>query len=201
MDDTYYTIHQRTQHEIKARGSRFLAEVVPVEQRSEAEEALTAIRKEFHDATHHCYAYRIGSKGELYRIHDDGEPGGTAGRPILTAIDRLSLTNVLVVVTRYFGGTKLGVGGLARAYGEAAELVLQAAGRKTCYIMTRCDVRFPHECISAVMRLVSHHQAKIVETHYAEQVSMRLEIRTSMAERLRADLVESTRGQLLLDPP
>jgi len=201
MDDTYYTINLRTQHEIKVRGSRFLAEVVPVEQRSEAEEALAAIRKEFHDATHHCYAYRIGSKGELYRLHDDGEPGGTAGRPILAAIDHLSLTNVLVVVTRYFGGTKLGVGGLARAYGEAAASVLQAAGRKTCYRVAYCEVRFPHEYTSVVMRLVAHHQARIVETSYDDQVLMRIEIRTSMAERLRADLVESTRGQLLLDPP
>ncbi len=201
MADTYLTVAYRSQHEIKVHGSRFLAEVFPLDRLDHVQETLDSVRKALHDATHHCFAYRLGSSGELYRAYDDGEPGGSAGRPILAAIDRPGLTNVLVIVTRYFGGTKLGVGGLARAYGEAADGALKSAGKRTCYLMAHCTVRFAHAHISAVMRTVSRLQATIVDTQYDEQVLMRIEIRRSMVDRLRAELVESTSGQLLLDPP
>jgi uncharacterized YigZ family protein len=201
MGDSYTTVEHRSQCEIKVRGSRFLADVVPVEDRRQAETELEAVRKRLHDATHHCYAYRIGTGGEQYRLHDDGEPGGSAGRPILAAIDRHGLTKVLVIVTRYFGGTKLGVGGLARAYGDAAESGLTAAGRRECYNSVRCTATFAHAHTNAVMRLAAQLQARIVDARYEEQVTMTLEIRESLSDQLRAALVEATRGKVVLDPP
>jgi uncharacterized YigZ family protein len=201
MADSFSTIGHRSQCEMKVLGSRFIADVVPVEDRLQAEAELEAVRKRLHDATHHCYAYRVGTGGEQYRLHDDGEPGGSAGRPILAAIDRHGLTNVLVIVTRYFGGTKLGVGGLARTYGEAAESGLTTAGRRECYRLTQCTATFAHAHTNAVMRLAAQLHAKIAAARYEEQVTMTLEIRESLSDQLRAALVETTRGQVVLDPP
>lgn len=200
MDDTYTTIEHRSRRETKVQGSRFIADVIPAGERAQAEKALEEIRKTLHDATHHCYAYRIGKKGELYRLHDDGEPGGTAGRPILAAIDRHGLTEVLVIVTRYFGGTKLGVGGLARAYGDAAEQALREAGERICYLTEPCTVRFAHAHTAAVMHIVSQLHARVVETKYDEQVLMTLEIRRSLASHLRDELTGALRGQVEFDP-
>ena len=201
MTDTFHTIARRHTVETRIKGSRFLADAIPVEDRAAAEVALEDIRRRYYDATHHCYAYRIGPGGETYRIHDDGEPGNSAGRPILAAIDHRTLTNVLVIVTRWFGGTKLGVGGLVRAYGEAAAAVLEGAGTLTQYLTVPCAIRFSHAHISTVMRLCTAHQAKIMETGYDEEVRMHLSVRRGSLERLTADLIEATHGQLTIDPP
>jgi len=201
MDDSYTTINRRSRCETKVQGSRFIADAVPAEDRLLAESVLEEVRKASHDATHHCYAYRIGKQGEAYRLHDDGEPGGTAGRPILAAIDRHGLTNVLVIVTRYFGGTKLGVGGLTRAYGDAAEGALREAGTRECYVMERVAVRFAHAHTATVMRVASQLHARVVATAYDEQVLMTLEIRRSLSARLRDGLTEALRGQLAFEEP
>ncbi len=198
MEDTYTTILRRGTAEVKVQGSRFIALAVPGARREEIERVLESVRKEYFDATHHCYAYRLGTGREAYRMHDDGEPAGTGGRPILTAIDREGLTDVVVVVTRYFGGTKLGVGGLARAYGEAAGEALRNAGRETRFVMSELDVIFPHEVTSAVMHCISRTQARIVETAYEEHVRMRVEIRQSAAGELKDRLVEQTGGKALV---
>jgi uncharacterized YigZ family protein len=201
MADSYNTIIRRHTVETRIKGSRFLADAVPVEDRAAADGVLEDVRKRFYDATHHCYAYRLGSGGDVYRIHDDGEPGNSAGRPILAAIDHGALTNVIVIVTRWFGGTKLGVGGLVRAYGDAAAAALTGAGTLTRYLTIEIAVRFPHAHISTVMRLSAARQVKVVGTEYDEQVRMRLEVRRGEAEKLTADLIEATHGQLAIDPP
>jgi len=198
MEDTYTTILRRGTAEVKIQGSRFIALAVPGATREEVEPLLESVRKEYFDATHQCYAYRLGTGREAYRMHDDGEPAGTGGRPILTAIDREGLTDLVVVVTRYFGGTKLGVGGLARAYGEAAGQALRDAGRETRYIMSELDVTFPHDVTSAVMHCISRFQARIVETAYDEHVRMRMDIRQSMAGELKDRLVEQTGGRAIV---
>jgi len=201
MADSYNTVIRRHTVETKIKGSRFLADAVPVEDRTAAEGVLTEVRKRYYDATHHCYAYRIGPDGGLYRIHDDGEPGNSAGRPILAAIDHGTLTNVMVIVTRWFGGTKLGVGGLVRAYGDAAAAALAGAGTLTRYLTVETIVHFPHAHIGTVMRLCGSFEADIVGTTYDELVHMRLEVRRGRLERLTADLIEATHGQLTTDPP
>jgi len=198
MKDTFITIQHRGLAEVKVQGSRFIALAVSGTTREEIEPVLESVRREYFDATHHCYAYRLGTGKEAYRMHDDGEPAGSGGRPILTAIDREGLTDVLVVVTRYFGGTKLGVGGLARAYGDAAVEALRNAGRETRFVMSELDVTFPHEVTSAVMHCISRIQARIVETAYDEHVRMRVEIRQSAAGELKDRLVEQTGGKAVV---
>ena len=126
--DSYKTVSAPNEHEIdKIKGSRFLGFVCPVQDEEQALQHVEALRKRFYDARHWCWAYRLGRGRDVFRYQDDGEPSGTAGRPILQEIDGRELTDVLVVVVRYFGGTKLGTGGLARAYGDAARATLGSA--------------------------------------------------------------------------
>src|ERR1700742_4267725 len=124
-EDIYYTIGKEATAEFRDRGSKFIGYACPAMSVDECKERLNAIKKEHPKATHHCYAYRIGLDGNLFRVNDDGEPSGTAGRPILGQIDSKELVNVLVVVVRYFGGTLLGVPGLINAYKTATALALQ----------------------------------------------------------------------------
>ena len=201
MHDEYTTVRTETAAEIKVAGSRFMATALPILTKQEAEQFLARIRREFWDATHHCYAYRLGADGTRFRFNDDGEPSGSAGKPILSAIDKCTLTDVLVVVTRYFGGTKLGVGGLVRAYGDATELVLGKADKVVKHITENLVATFPHAHISNVLHVGSRGGAKIVDITYDEDVHATLEIRISRGEELRAALVNHTSGNILLKQP
>jgi uncharacterized YigZ family protein len=198
MTDEFITIASETRAELKVQASRFIAAALPVATRAEAEQFLDRERRTYHDATHHCFAYRLGTDGTQFRFSDAGEPSGSAGKPILAAIDAQRLTNVIVVVTRYFGGTKLGVGGLVRAYSDAALLVLERAEKVTKYKTTLLEATFPHSHISGVMHVVSTVGAKIVDTTYDEDVHAVLEIRLAKAEELKTALVNKTRGNIAL---
>src|SRR6266566_1364316 len=123
--DFYYTIEKEATAEFKDRGSKFIGYAIPVGSVEDFSEKLKEVKKQHPKATHHCFAYRLGLDGNVYRVSDDGEPSGSAGRPILGQIDSKELINVLVVVVRYFGGTLLGVPGLINAYRSAAALALQ----------------------------------------------------------------------------
>lgn len=198
MDDTgdVFTVLNGAAHvETKAGGSRFIADALPVNGREAADDALDAVRKKYFDATHHCYAYRLGIGGDQFRANDDGEPSGSAGKPILSMIDRAGVTDAIVVVTRYFGGKKLGVGGLVRAYGQAADAALGAAPRLVRYAMDPLEITFPHSHTSPVMRAIAVTGASIVETIYDDAVRMRLEIRRSRTALLREMLVSQTGGK------
>lgn len=127
VKDTYKSIFAPSEGLFKDRGSRFIARAYPVETEEEIKDIIASLKKEYHDARHHCYAYRLGLLGEKYRANDDGEPSGSAGRPILGQIDSVGLSDVLVVVVRYFGGIKLGVPGLIRAYKASAADALSSA--------------------------------------------------------------------------
>ena len=118
--DNYLSIEKRSEGIYKDRGSKFLAFAFPVYQEDEIKDILAELRKEYHDARHHCYAYRLGASKEIYRVNDDGEPSSSAGKPIFGQIQSNDLSNILIVVVRYFGGTLLGVGGLINAYRSAA---------------------------------------------------------------------------------
>ena len=118
--DFYYTIQQRERTSIKVRGSEFIATVIPVTSKDQALKELESLRSEFWDATHNCFAYRIGKGGLEFRTSDDGEPSGSAGKPILFVLHKYDVSDILMVITRYYGGTKLGVGGLARAYSDSS---------------------------------------------------------------------------------
>jgi len=198
MSDEFTTIEREVRAETKIRGSRFIAIAAPTAGRGEADRLLSSVRTEFHDATHHCFAYRLGAEGAEFRYSDAGEPAGTAGKPILVSIDRRGLTNVCVVVARYFGGTKLGVGGLMRAYGEAADRALAAAHLLVRFTTELLDASFSHAQISNVMHVVSKTGAKIVDTAYDEEVHLQLEIRRSKAGELSSLLIDQTRGNIRL---
>jgi len=194
--DEFQTLKNQVRAEIRVQGSRFICTLHSASTKEEAEEFVGRIRSEFFNATHHCYAYRLGTAGDRFRYNDDGEPVGTGGKPILTAIDRIGLTDVVAVVTRYFGVTKLGVGGLARAYGEAAEKAISSAEPVTQYVLLPLRISFPHGHISNVMHVVSKLGARIMDTVYDEEVHLQLEIRASRREDLRSSLVNHTSGNI-----
>lgn len=184
MEDSYLTIAQPGKAVYKERSSKFLAFAYPVSDEGEIKEILDGLRKEYYDATHHCYAWRLGANGEQYRCNDDGEPSGTAGRPILGQMLSRGITQCLIVVVRYFGGTKLGVPGLIQAYRESA----QAAIDNCTVIETTVDVRirieFPYVAMNEVMRIVKEENPRIEEQRFDNICSMRLSIRKSRAETL-----------------
>ena len=196
MSDSFKTIVAKARAELRVQGSRFIASAHNAPTKGESQKFIRSIRKEFFDATHNCYAYRMGVKGDQFRFNDDGEPGGSAGRPILAAIDREGLTDVVIVVTRFFGGTKLGVGGLVRAYGAAAEAVLHKAEQTVKFIQEGMVITFPHSHIGNVMRGVSMHDARITDTLYDEEVHLTVEIRKSKVELLKSSLITLTNGNV-----
>jgi uncharacterized YigZ family protein len=199
VNDEYITLSGSCHRELKIQGSRFLADAYPVTDGVSIEHHLSAIRKKYHDATHHCFAYRLGADGKTFRHGDDGEPSGTAGKPILSAVERQKLTDTLVIVTRYFGGMKLGTGGLARAYGEAAHLALDGAPRVTRYVTTTLRVRFPHGSVGQVMSVIARLGGKVSETLYDDEVHLRVEIRASNADKMKEQLAEQTAGRAGLE--
>lgn len=152
--DFYLTIEKQVRTQIKIKSSKFIATALPVESKDQAMSELGTIRTEFYDASHNCYSYIIGPKGMEYRYSDDGEPNGSAGKPILFAIKKYEYSDILVVVTRFFGGTKLGVGGLARAYGEATEEVLKLAKSKEVHITETLKIFTSYEDLAAVKQLI-----------------------------------------------
>ena len=194
--DEYRTIRGEAQASCRVQGSQFVAVASPSRTREEAEEFVEGIRRQYHDATHHCFAYRCGPSGNVFRFNDDGEPSGTAGKPILNAIDRVRLTDLCVVVTRYFGGTKLGVGGLARAYAGAAEQALARADVVTRYELDSFRISFPHRHIGTVMHVASRLGVRITETTYDGEVHLTVEIRRSKTEELRRLLTDHTSGSI-----
>ncbi|GIV61879.1 MAG: hypothetical protein KatS3mg044_0745 [Rhodothermaceae bacterium] len=193
--DVYRVLRRPARAEIKVKGSRFIAEAFPVETEAEATEALASVRRREHAATHHCSAYRVGRDGALFRFDDDGEPSGTAGQPILRQIDARGLTNTLVVVTRYFGGTKLGTGGLIRAYGDAASEVLDAAGVEERVRRSTVYLRFAYPDTSPAMHVIGRYDAQVVRHHYGEATELWVAVRCSEVEAFRAAFVEALAGR------
>lgn len=177
---TYQTLSNPNQAEFKDKGSRFIAFAYPILSAEDVKKHVETLRQEHHKARHWCYAYRLGTDGNQFRANDDGEPSGSAGRPILGQIDSAELTDVLVVVVRYFGGTLLGVPGLIHAYKTSTAMALQSATiirknvEKTVYL--RCD--YPH--LPEVLRLAKIHHADVVAQDL--QLDCRLNIRVPLAD-------------------
>lgn len=157
----YKTLAGATTGEFKDRGSKFLAYAYPVATTQDVKDRLQALKKEHPKAVHHCYAFRIGTDGTLYRAVDDGEPSGSAGRPILGQIDSAGLVNVLVVVVRYFGGTLLGVPGLINAYKTATSLALEGAASTEKWIENVVEVSFDYPVMGEVMYLLRQAEATV----------------------------------------
>jgi len=154
MCDLYKTIETPAEGIYKEKGSKFLAFAYPVSHEESIKEQLAILRKKFHDARHYCYAWRLGPEKTHYRVNDDGEPSGSAGKPIYGQIISRDLTDLLVVVVRYFGGTKLGVGGLISAYRSAASDALDHSRIIECQVYDRLKLEFGYEQMNSVMRII-----------------------------------------------
>ncbi len=155
---------------------------------------------EFHDATHNCYAYRIGlGSTQAFKYSDDGEPSGTAGRPILEALDKFELVDTCIVVTRYFGGIKLGTGGLSRAYRDAALDVIGKAGFETRYQKSRVKLVFPLRFTNTVLRTLSSEVCDIVDSKYTDAGTIICDIRRSSVEKIKQTLVSATHGRIEIE--
>lgn len=187
-NDTYLTIAAPAEASLRERSSKFLAFAWPVTDEEQIRGHLEALRKRFYDATHHCYAWRLGPHGERFRANDDGEPSGTAGRPILGQMLSNGLTDCMIVVVRYFGGTKLGVPGLIAAYKDSAAEAIAAAEVVERTVDVRFGVTFPYGSMNDVMRIVKDEQPVIVSQQFDNVCTMVLSIRSSRADTLEGKL-------------
>ena len=172
MESSSNILYKGGQGEIVEKKSRFIANIFPVKTEEEALEKITAMRKKYYDARHNCFAYIIGENRETERCSDDGEPSGTAGRPMLDVLLREDIHNVAVVVTRYFGGTLLGTGGLVRAYTAAASGALQSAELVTMRLVVDCSVRLPYALFEQAQRVVSASGAKLSDPVFDDAVTL-----------------------------
>jgi len=192
--DFYHTIESPVREEIKIKGSRFIASVAPVIQKEDAEEFISTIRKEFYDATHNCFAYKIGESGAIYRSSDDGEPSGSAGKPILFSIQKSGFSDIVVVVTRFYGGTKLGIGPLARAYSESANVALEKCVSKKIDLTKLVKVYCIYEDINVIKRLLSEYAVSI-EEYYTDSIEIEAQIPLSLVDEFKDKLVATTNAR------
>ncbi|MCR5571898.1 MAG: YigZ family protein [Bacteroidales bacterium] len=193
IQDTYRSIAARSEGLYKDNGSRFLAFACPVETEEEVKEIVDALRKEYHDARHHCFAYRLGLDGARWRANDDGEPSGSAGRPILGQIDSAGLSDVLVVVVRYFGGVKLGIPGLIRAYKTATQEALAVAQAVEKTAARRFRITFDYLSMNPVMRVLKDLDIPQSGQSFGNECSLDVRVRLSQYE----DFLARTRNFLL----
>jgi len=191
MEDTYLSIEKATEGIYKEKGSKFIALAFPVKDEEDIKEHLESIKKKYYDARHHCYAYRLGKDGEVFRANDDGEPNHSAGDPILGQIRSANITNALVVVVRYFGGTKLGVGGLINAYKTAAAEAIANAKIVTGTLINMIEIRFDYLHMNDVMKLIKDYEAEVKDQNFDITCSIIISIRSSLAEELFARLNSS----------
>ena len=199
--DDFLTLAGPGEAQTRVKASVFLATAWPVETEDEARAILAAREKAMWDATHHCNAWKL--RGGVSRANDAGEPGGSAGAPILAAIEGAGVVDVLVIVTRWYGGTKLGVGGLVRAYGEAAALALEAAPRRVGTVAERLRVRYPYAHTAAVMRVLERAGAAGIEHGYAESGDagiVEFSVPASAQGFVRDELREATAGAVAPEP-
>ena len=186
--DTYKTIRNPATAVFKDRGSRFTGFAYPVAAQEEIKPILDNLRKEYHDARHHCYAYMIGYQRLIWRINDDGEPSGTAGKPILGQINSSDLTNILIVVVRYFGGTLLGVPGLINAYRTAAAEAILNAEIMECMVKDYYRLDFPYESINDVMKILKEEGAAQRNQLFDNECSMEVSFRLKNGEKILSRL-------------
>ena len=195
--DEYLTIKDLTRSKLKVKGSSFIATALFVDSERETRNWIKKISQEFFDATHHCFAYKIRvGQSDIVKYSDAGEPRGTAGSPILSAIESEKLFNVLVVVTRYFGGTKLGMGGLSRAYRLGAQAVLKDCEKIKKFVTAELSFQFPISQTGKVNQLLSRFDCKILEKSFGDNVFMKIEVRRGNLEKVKGSLLEATNGQI-----
>lgn len=188
MSDIYYSIAGPGQGKYTEKMSKFLAFAFAVTTADEARERIAEVTRRYHDARHVCWAYMLGAERKDCMSNDNGEPSGTAGKPILGQINSFNVTNVVVIVVRYFGGIKLGTSGLIAAYREAARLALEDAGTVELHVMDTMAFTYPYMSMNAVMKLVKQQGITILRQTFDNACEIELTVRRDDAPRLRAAL-------------
>jgi len=192
-EDTYKTIDSASEGAYRDRASKFLAFAFPVISEEEIRENLNSLKKKYFDANHHCFAWRLGADKKRYRTCDDGEPSNTAGMPIFGQIQSNDLTDVLVVVIRYFGGTKLGVSGLINAYRTAASEALHKCRIVEKTVNWSYEIRFSYNAMNEVMRIIKEEDLKMTNQNFDLNCSIKISVRKSLAVKItdRLKLIRS----------
>jgi uncharacterized YigZ family protein len=195
QDDEHFTIAKPASAQTLVKGSRFIAHAEAIVDKESAENFVSKISAQYRDATHNCFAYKIGvGDAAIFRFSDAGEPSGTAGRPILQALEIKKLTNAAVVVARYFGGAKLGTGGLARAYQAAALAALNQAPVVPYFLQIKLRIRFLFKFTNAVHQLLNKFRGQILESRFGEPTQYVIQIKAIDVEAFAAELRDATRG-------
>ncbi len=189
IKDSFLSISGESRGIFRDKASKFLSFALPVTSEEEVKANLDALRKAFYDANHHCYAYRLGLENQAYRTNDDGEPSGSAGKPIYGQILSMGLSDTLVVVVRYFGGTKLGIPGLIHAYKTAAREALEQAVIIEKIIRVQYTVIFDYPLMNEVMRILKEEGVKIVHQTSLERCEIDFQVRKSNAELLENRMI------------
>ena len=193
-EDNYKTPAKICHAELKVKGSRFICTLQPVESKEEAEEQYVRIKKQYYDATHNCLAYRINTK--QFRYSDDGEPSGTAGRPIYQELCGQDMLEILCVVTRYFGGTKLGTGGLARAYAQVTREALERVPVKIKTHYRQIIIAYAYNYENQIRRLLNEFQGRMLESDYGCEVQMTINIPASKLISFKEKLIELSNSHI-----
>lgn len=184
MNDLYKTIQSTGEGLYKKKGSKFLAKAYPVGHEESIKDHLATLRKQYHDARHYCYAWRLKPEKTHYRVNDDGEPSGSAGKPIYGQIVSRDLTNLLLVVVRYFGGTKLGVGGLIQAYRSAASDALDHTSIIECKVYDRLRLEFNYEQMNVVMKVIKEFELDFEDQEFDLNCTLVLKCWKRQTQRL-----------------
>jgi uncharacterized YigZ family protein len=195
MEDHYFTCPDYSQTELKVLSSKFIAHLLHVESMQEAENKLSEFRKLYYDANHNCYAIRINE--QLIRYSDDGEPNQTAGKPIFDVLEGSGLYEAIIIVTRYFGGTKLGTGGLVRAYSESSRLVIDSIHKIKKIRYDSIKIEYQYDDTSITMHLIENNDARIVSQDYGDTVKLTLLISISKTDKFLKDLSDMSNGRIL----
>ena len=198
MSDIFYTIESTSEAIYREKMSRFLAFAVPVKSADEARQVIKDYQNKFHDARHVCWAYMIGPQRLEFQLNDNGEPSGTAGKPILGQINSFNLTDIVIIVVRYFGGIKLGTSGLIVAYREAAKMAIEEASIVECHDMAQISFTFPYMSMNDVMKIGKSGDVRIVEQQFDNSCSMTIEMRRDFFDSIWQRLL-SIDGVTLVD--
>ena len=182
MEDSYVTIKTQGEAIFKDKGSKFFAFAQHVGSEEEADFVRKNFKKKYYDATHVVYAFRLGYDGQKFRAADDGEPSGSSGVPVLNKMKSAGITDAIVVVVRYFGGTKLGIPGLINAYGTAAEMAIENAEKQICLVTNTICVSTTYAKLNYVMRIVKEYDLKVLEMNGSESCNLKIEVRKNITE-------------------
>jgi len=195
----YYTIKKSGYHEVIIQKSRFIGHVKRVQNEGDAQQFIQEIQKEHHSATHNCFAYIIGDHDQFQKANDDGEPSGTAGIPMLEVLKRLSLKNTVIVITRYFGGIKLGAGGLIRAYSSVTSDTINHIGIVKRELMQGYAVQIEYPLLGRVENHLKESSFIIEHIHYLENVEIIVYVPIEQQDAFKAELINVTNGQALIN--